>query len=192
MSNLGGVVVFNKQKFIIAIVCVSVGWFIGYEMGKAHEQKVLRQKSQSIFNIAPFLFSTPFDSFNNQEKEEREESAPWWSQFFLSMRNFKGKIIDNGMSVFGGGDTGDFKTHEDADFVYFEYEMEKISKDSLNVRVENNMVIIEGNETKEAFGATVSSSFHRAFPAPDNVDVDKVQMDYLNNKLIVKFPKLKK
>jgi HSP20 family molecular chaperone IbpA len=96
------------------------------------------------------------------------------------------------MSVFGGGDTGDFKTREDEQFVYFEYAMEQVAKDSLNVRVENHMVIIEGSETKEAFGATMSTSFHRAFPAPDNVDVDKVQMDYVDKKLIIKFPKLGK
>lgn len=182
--------VFNKDKFIIAIICVALGWIVGYEMGKSHEQKVLKQRSQSSFNIAPFLFSFPFDAFSGGEREEEDTS--WWRQFFASPKNFKGKIIDNGMSVFGGGDTGDFKTHEDDHFVYYEYEMENVSKDSLNVRVENQMVVIEGSATKQAFGAMISTSFHRAFPAPDNVDVDKVEMDYVDKKLVIKFPKLEK
>jgi HSP20 family molecular chaperone IbpA len=183
--------VFNRQKFTIAIICVALGWITGYEMGKTHERKVLRQRSQGTFNFTPFLFSSPFDTFNSEDKEDQGESS-WWHQFFPPAKNFRGNIIDNGMSVFGGGDTGDFKTREDDKFVYYEYEMEKVSKDSLNVRVENHMVIIEGNETKEAFGATISTSFHRAFPAPENVDVDKVQMDYLDKKLIIKFPKIGK
>jgi HSP20 family molecular chaperone IbpA len=183
--------VFNKEKFTIAIICTLIGWFVGYEMGKSHERKELRQHSQGVFDIAPFLFSSPFDNFKNQFGEEQEDPS-WWEKFFPSPNNLKGKIIDKGMSVFGGGDTGDFKTREDDQFIYYEYDMENIAKDSLNVRVENHMVIIEGNETKEAFGTTMSTSFHRAFPAPDGVDVDKVQMDYLDKKLIIKFPKVGK
>jgi HSP20 family molecular chaperone IbpA len=146
--------VFNKQKFLIAIVCTALGWGVGYYMGKTAE-------------------------------------PIWWDKFFPTPKDFQGKIFDNGMSVFGGGDSGEFKTREDNEYVYYEYETENLSKDSLNVRVENNMVIIEGNETKEAFGARMNSSFHRAFPVPADVDSDKVQMDYTDKKLIIKFPKVR-
>jgi HSP20 family molecular chaperone IbpA len=182
---------FNKQKFTIALICTAIGWFVGYEMGKFHERKDLRQKSRNVFDIVPHMFFSPLDTFNNDESGEQDEAA-WWHRFFPAPEKFRGKIIDNGMSIFGGGDTGDFKTRDDEHFVYYEYEMENVSKDSLSVRVENHMVIIEGSETKQAFGATVSTSFHRAFPAPENVDVDKVQMDYIEKKLIIKFPKIGK
>lgn len=183
--------VFNKQKFIIAIVCTALGWGVGYYMGKTVERRAFRHRAHNTLNFGPFMFSSPFDTYNSDETTE-DEQPTWWDKFFPTPKDFQGKIFDNGMSVFGGGESSEFKTHDDDQFVYYEYETENISKDSLSVRVENNMVIIEGNETKEAFGATMSTSFHRAFPVPADVDADKVQMDYTDKKLIIKFPKIHK
>lgn len=187
---------FNKQKFIIAIICVSLGWGVGYQMGKSQGrkemQKQMHQMSNDPFGISHFFFSSPWGSFDseteNQEQNEKDTSI--WDSIMHFGKKHSGHSEDKGSSLWQPSSGPEFHTREDDKNIYYEFSMENLSKDSMSVRVENNMIVLEGTENKKSFGANISSSFYKSFPAPENVDISKVQMDYENNKLIVKFPKL--
>lgn len=109
--------------------------------------------------------------------------------------------IDNGGGMFdswyrkrfGGGDAGEVTKREDKDFIYYDIAIKDLNKEKLNVKVENGQITISGQVEKKSEengnGSYFSSSFHRSFPAPPDVDADKVQMESSKDKLILKFPK---
>jgi len=73
---------------------------------------------------------------------------------------------------------------------------------SINTKVENGYVTINGTFEKKNEGNrddekdklssqySYKSTFNRAFPLPENVNVDKMQMTPEKNKIILKFPKV--
>lgn len=95
---------------------------------------------------------------------------------------------------FGGGNAGEITQREDKDYVYYDIAIKDLNKEKLNVKVENGQISISGQiekKTQENGDATLfSSSFHRSFPAPSEVDDKKVQMESSQDKLTLKFPKL--
>lgn len=82
-------------------------------------------------------------------------------------------------------------TREDEDNVYMEIDLDSFDKNSLSTRVENGSVVIEGNQKTEDQGGSISSHFYQTFPAPAGTDASKVDMSHENNRLILKFPKIK-
>lgn len=87
---------------------------------------------------------------------------------------------------------------EDDKFVYVEIESKFIDPESVQVELNNGMISVSGkmrveNEQKGANGSARSvmiSSFHQAFPVPDGVDADGMQLEQNKTKLVLKFPKL--
>ncbi|MGZ3722900.1 MAG: Hsp20/alpha crystallin family protein [Bdellovibrionales bacterium] len=66
---------------------------------------------------------------------------------------------------------------------------------SIETKVENGYLMINGKQDKKkSVGGGESifeSTFHRTFPAPSNVDSSKMQTQTENDKIVLKFPKLK-
>ncbi len=95
---------------------------------------------------------------------------------------------------FGGGDAGEVTKREDKDFIYYDIAIKDLNKEKLNVKVENGQITISGQAEKKSEengnGSYFSSSFHRSFPAPPDVDANKVQMEPSKDKLTLKFPKI--
>lgn len=93
---------------------------------------------------------------------------------------------------FGGGDVGEVKRHEDDRYIYYEIKIKDLNRENLKVKVVNRQINISGHlEKKTDEGKSVfTSSFHRSFPVPPEVDADQVQIDGDNDKIIVKFPKI--
>ena len=96
---------------------------------------------------------------------------------------------------FGGGSVGDIKKREDSSFVYYDISTKGLDPKKLKVKVENNQISISGeteNKSEGDHSETYSkSSFHRSFPAPGHVDAEKVHIEQLADKLVLKFPKTK-
>lgn len=189
---------FNMQKFLIAIVCTTLGWGVGYYMGKkkAEDQfsKMKRKMGISQFFGVPFSnpmgdSSTLLDRFfgpNDHSDTEQDD---------LNEKNEHeedGSLSDNPFSLFGTRKLQpQIKTREDEQFVYMELDLDSFDKKSLSAKVENGNVIIEGNQKSDENGSSMSSHFYQSFPAPAGTDTAKVDMNYENNKLILKFPKIK-
>jgi len=99
---------------------------------------------------------------------------------------------------FGGGSAGEVKKREDEKSVYFDVTIKDVDPKKINIKVENGQIQISGTvekkvEKKSENGDEASyssSSFHRSFPVPPQVDASKVQIDQQGDKLVLKFPKL--
>jgi HSP20 family molecular chaperone IbpA len=156
---------FNRSKFIIALVCVSVGWTVGYYMGRTSGLKMARN---SLFSIGPFSMDWP------------------QSMFSLDFDSNKSKDFN----FFGFSNNSDsFSTREDNNFVYYEFDAADMDKDSLNVKVENGMIIVEGEKTSNSFGGSFKSKIYKTFPIPQEVNEKDMQMYNEGTKIIVKLPK---
>lgn len=169
-----------------------MGWSVGYFMGKKRAEENYAKLNRNMgvsrffgipfphnFESSPSLIERFFNNFgtNNSPDPESEED---------------GSLLDNPFSLFGTRRLQpQLKTHEDDNFVYMEMSLDAFDKKSLSAKVENGMVIIEGNQKEDENGTSMSSHFYQSFPAPFGTDISKVDMSYEDNKLILKFPKLK-
>jgi HSP20 family molecular chaperone IbpA len=188
--------VFNKQKFFIALICTVIGWSIGYQMGKKKAEEENAQQGAK-FGISQF-FGIPFSGsqFGTPDNEQAPKSL--FDRFFGGggQGDFKeedGSLFDNPFSLFGQRTTQpSVNTREDENFVYMEIDLESFDKNSMSARVEDGAVVIEGTQKSEGQGSSVSSHFYQSFPAPMGTDASKVDMVHENNKLVLKFPKLKR
>ncbi len=193
---------FNKQKFFIALVCVCVGWIVGYQMGKSAAEKEFQNRYNQHgmqFNF-PFGFfgSDPFENLEQRNDNQKSNGNSWWQNFlkpfeFFSNDNKSSKKEENKQndpsweSVFSSGP--ELNIHEEDKFIIYEFSLSDVSKDTMSVKIENQQVIIEGSQKKETMGTFISSSFNRSYPTPEGVDLDNAHMDYIENKLVIKFPK---
>lgn len=95
---------------------------------------------------------------------------------------------------FGGGSAGDVARREDANFIYYDISVQGLKNDKVNIKVENGNIFISGQvEQKNEDGDSssyMSSSFHRSFPVPSNVDANQVKIEQGKGTLVVKFPKV--
>lgn len=185
---------FNKQKFFIALICTAIGWGVGYQMGKNKAEEDFQRRNKG-FGISQFLGMPFMHSFEDQDTP-KEPSM--WDRFFGRKNKednepeLDGSLHDNPFSLFAHR-TGQptINTREDDKFVYMEIELDSFDKNSLSARVENDTVVIEGNQKSEDQGNSMSSHFYQSVPAPAGTDPSKVDMAHENNKLVLKFPKLK-
>lgn len=88
---------------------------------------------------------------------------------------------------------GAMKEREDDKYIYYEIDTENQTPKELKVNVQGGQLSITGkieskNESDDS-SSFYSSSFHRSFPVPENVDADKMRMEQENNKIVLKFPK---
>lgn len=87
----------------------------------------------------------------------------------------------------------DFAQREDDKYVYYELDLKGQKPKKVEVEVKDGQVSITGQVEQKREddnnSSFFSSSFHRSFPAPGNVDGEKFQMEQEGNKIIIKFPK---
>jgi HSP20 family molecular chaperone IbpA len=95
---------------------------------------------------------------------------------------------------FSSNDVGEIKRREDEKFVYYEIPIKGLKKEKLNVKVSGGQIHVSGqteNKSDDGSSSTfLTSSFHRSFPVPADVDANKVQMENASDRLVIKFPKV--
>lgn len=87
----------------------------------------------------------------------------------------------------------DVKLREDDQYIYYDIGLEKSEPQKINVQVNGHQISISGQiehrEEKEGLNSYSSSSFHKSFPVPDNVDPNTYKMENEKGKIILKFKK---
>ena len=89
-------------------------------------------------------------------------------------------------------------TREGEDAYYLEVDLPGLKKDEIDIRIEDNTLIISGerrvkNEMKRENYYKIESSFgkfSRSFALPDDIDVDKINAESENGVLEIVVPKL--
>lgn len=94
---------------------------------------------------------------------------------------------------FGIGSDQQIEPSEDDKFYYFTLKLNDLKAKTLNVNVENNQVIIqaqlESSQSDENSSHSVSQSFTKSFPAPANAQLDKIEVENKDSKVLIKIPK---
>jgi HSP20 family molecular chaperone IbpA len=145
----------------------------------------------------PFPQEQEWDGFLDDYFEQQltdPEGDPW--QMLESMREQmlkKTHPFDSWYQrKFGGGGPGEIKKREDDQFVYYDVSIRGMDQQNLNVEVKDGQVELNGKvEQKDEDGTQISRSFHRSFPVPREVDSKKVEIENSQDKVTLKFPKLK-
>lgn len=92
-------------------------------------------------------------------------------------------------------ESDNFAVTEDDKYVYYEINSADGEVGDVDVSVDRGQVTITGQSThKTQNGGSVSqssSNFTRSFPAPPNVDAKKFEIEHKDNKVVIKFPKVK-
>lgn len=112
---------------------------------------------------------------------------------FDEVRRMQDQMMNQLNSGSGGGiqtfslGTSDFKDTGSA--YVMDMELNGMKAKNFNVQIEHGELMVDGSLESQERGATVSSSFHRSFPVPEDVDADRIQVDQKNEHLIVTLPK---
>lgn len=186
---------------VVGAVRARPDWFVKEEKPRI-EQDALRDfasREKDIFRKFDDQFGGDFFRQNDPFEEMRKFRehlgqdflAPDQDQFFLKdpFDRWFGKR-------FGGGTAEDISKREDDNYVYFDIKVDDLNSTSVQTKVENGYINIEGKTSKKSktdnSESTFESSFHRIFPLPGNVDSSKMETTTEGGKIVLKFPKTKK
>ncbi len=92
---------------------------------------------------------------------------------------------------------GEIKRREDEKFIYFDLAINGLKDTKLEVKVRDGILEISGNIEQEKTEQGPHSQFKsksverisRKIPVPENVDVDKMEIETKKDHIIIKFPK---
>lgn len=158
------------------------------------QQRDMEKGFDSFFNDDFFTSKDPFETMRqfrekmDQQFQELDDKAGTPSPFdsWFSRR-------------FGGGSIDDIKQRSDDKYLYYEITVDDIEATTLNTRVENGMITIEGETRKQlqdseqgqnkSSQSFMSSRFTRSFPLPAQVDADKIITEHKGNTIVLKFPR---
>ncbi len=165
-------------------------------------EEIFKREHQLMQKMLNEFFDDQFfdrRGFNSDPFEDMKKMREKMRNLFNENNNSFDNLFDSWYGDKFGGSMGEIKSHEDKNSVYYELDIDNINKESLNIKVENNIVKISGKTeilTQKEDGKTKSKSiqsgqFQRSYPVPDNVDASKVIIESKDNKVILKFPKTK-
>ncbi|MGZ3651792.1 MAG: Hsp20 family protein [Bdellovibrionota bacterium] len=122
--------------------------------------------------------------------EDQDEEALMAQDPFAAVRQMQKQMEDEMRQGFAGMevDTGnDIVTKEDDKSV--SYEIKDVDGGSLSTSVKNGYLTISGESKKVNGSISFSSSFHRSFPLPPNVDSAKMETISEKDRVVLRFPK---
>ena len=82
--------------------------------------------------------------------------------------------------------------YEDENSYFAQMELPGVSKDNINLELENSVLTCSGNYSEKTKGKESSCSFSRSISVPDGVALDEVSASCENGILTVKMPKSSK
>jgi HSP20 family molecular chaperone IbpA len=163
-----------------------------------NKQNGILNQFDSIFNDDVFDRNNPFEEMRKM-RDQMEKRM----QLMANKDHHVANPFDSWFSgKFGGGSVDDITQREDEKFVYYDIKVADLNSTSINTKVENGYLTINGTIEKRSeapdepvAGKSVAtsyfkSSFNRVFPVPENVDSTKMEMSSEKDKVVVRFPKL--
>jgi HSP20 family protein len=198
-----------KYQITIGVLCFALGAAVLYAVQSYRSNEKYTVDTNDKLSNQEGSMDKTFDSFFNDDFF-RSSKSPFEEMRRMQesmMRQFDQFDSDPGGGMFGswfkkrfgGGEPGDIQTREDDDFIYYDVVIKDLSNKKLDIKVESGQIMISGTIEKRSddkgkqgnSSQFYSSTFHRSFPIPYGVDGDRVQMEQEDEKIIIKFPKIK-
>ena len=188
---------FIKTKAFIALICFALGAISMY----TSQRLLFHNKTDSRVPLHADLDMEPlFDRFFNEDFFDKSRNP------FQELRRMREGMVhqfnkEEGSGIFdswykkkfGGGNAGEVVQREDKHSVFYDISVDGLKDDNLSIKVANGQITIAGqveNKTEDKGGrAYYSSSFHRSFPVPSNVDPDSLKVEKQKEKMILRFDK---
>jgi HSP20 family molecular chaperone IbpA len=163
-------------------------------------------KNRIVVLLAGVLLGAGAVSFGTRYENLRAERHPnvktdvsksddFFADDFFKMQERMMKHFDQGAQFHFDSGTPEINQREDDHYVYYDVSLQGVDPKDVNLKIENGEVSLSGKTKKTVKNgdseSAFESTFHREFPVPDQVDEQKVQIDQAQDKLIVKFPKVK-
>jgi HSP20 family molecular chaperone IbpA len=192
-----------SNRAVIFVLSFIFGGLFFLGINHFYKQKVSSQRMSLPFAINQGKSDDFFNKFFNNDFFDRsrdpfEEMRRMQKQMLQGLNSpdeLQGGFDSWFQNRFGGGNVNEIKQREDDKYVYYDIDLNNQSPKELQVEVKDGQVNISGKfETKSQNGnenSVMSSSFHRSFPVPPNVEADKFLTEQENNKIVLKFPKKK-
>jgi HSP20 family molecular chaperone IbpA len=186
---------FIKNRIVIGLIFFILGGAITYGVLQS------RAKNQSFTkNMNPLLDEFYGDNFFDTSRDPFEQMRKMRERFGKEFGDFdegRGFFDSWYKNKFGGGNVGEINQREDDNFVYYDISIKGIKREDVKVEVNDRQVNITGqsktgsDDSKGDSQTFSSSTFRRSFPTPAGVNSAKVEVEYENDKMILKFPKSK-
>lgn len=150
-----------------------------------HDQEKLFRNFDDVFNNNFFQQGDPFEEMRRFRREINKHFHHDEEEIFPFDSWFSGK--------FGGGSIKDIKKREDENFLYYDVDLPGLAGASLKTDVTDGYLTITGEINKSnGNNSHYRSTFRRTFPLPDNIDIDKMEIDSQKDRVTLKFPKIHK
>ncbi|MBL7715694.1 MAG: Hsp20/alpha crystallin family protein [Bdellovibrionales bacterium] len=182
-----------ESKILIGFLCFLVG--IGAVL--AAQKLLVPPKKELVFasGMKPMLDQFYDDEFFSRSRDPFEQMRKMRNRMIKEFDGSNpGGLFDSWyQGRFGGGDVAEIKKREDKGFVYYDIAIPGLDPKNLKVRVQNGQINVSGKIEKkteeEGNSSFVSSSFHRSFPAPPEVDSNRVEIEQADGQVTLKFPR---
>lgn len=186
----------SSVSFVVGIAAVLLGQKYLYRPKQKLEIVPLTQSANKMNSLLDQFYDDDFFGSVHDPFEQMRKMRKRMMKDFNAFENNEGFFDSWYSKRFGGGHAGEVTQREDKDYIYYDLAIKDLNKEKVNVRVENGQISLSGQIEKKTIenGSETffSSSFHRTFPAPMEVDAKRVQIDSSEDKLTLKFPKTHK
>lgn len=184
------------KTIIVAISSAIIG---GAITAAAINYTINHDKSEAVTKIDPWIIKPtnlfaandrdPFESFFKRHESIQKH----FDQMFEESKKLSLPSFLTGDQVTNSG--YEILEREDADHFYYDIKVGDLNSTSINTDIKDGQITISGTterkNSEEQAQSYFKSSFKQSFPLPENVDQNKMQMLTEENKVILKFPKLK-
>ncbi len=185
---------FIKSKPVIAIFFFIIGVAVTSAYWKQKPFRNMHTEAQlgPSFNSSFFdgLFNDDFFGKSKNPFAEMQRMQRQMLKEFNEPDVFQNSFNDWYKNKFGGGNIYELTQREDAHYIYYEIQLEGLHPQKVDIDVKDGQVFISGSAEATTKDSLVESTFQRSFPVPPNVDANKLNMEQLESKIIIKFPKL--
>ena len=193
--------IFSKPVIKISLVAIASAAIGGSIVAAAlsyteHQKTPLKTPKISDLIKVHKEFQKNFDKFF--------EGSTLDDDFFRAKsieKNFEKNILTTDLDVDSKFPSGDIIRHEDDDFVYYDIKINDLNSTAVNTNIKNGLLTItastearnESNQENKGHVESYSKSMvNRSFLLPENVDQNKMKTSASKDKVILKFPKIKK
>ncbi|GIL17746.1 MAG: hypothetical protein BroJett040_14970 [Oligoflexia bacterium] len=175
---------FFSNRIVISAISFLVGGFFVCSYQQYQSRNILHHK-EFRFSGTKTELKDLFDNEFNNDFFGRSNSP------FEEMNRLQQEMREN----FQSSSSNEMYQREDDNYVYYELDLKNQTPKDFNVEVRDGQITISGRleseQRDDRFSQHYSSSFHRSFPAPSNVDAEKYSIDHNDHKIVIRFPKRK-
>ena len=193
-----------SNKYVVAVISFMLGGLVFWgansfwfkrQSNQRENGEVITENGIHQNRFLDNFFNKNFFDKSRDPFEEMRRMRKEMNDLFRKEDNFGDSFNHWYQDKFGGGDLTDLKQREDEQYVYYDISIQGNKPDELKIDVKDEMISISGKFEKQKStdesDSFVSSNFQRTFPIPRGVDYKSFTTEKEEDKIILRFSKIK-